>query len=95
MTFFRTKWFDKDLEKIGEGKRKRVLKGIKKFRDEGRGDFKQVEDDIFRLRIGDYRIFYWESDSETYLLAAEHREDIYTREFINTLLKRRDVLKSD
>lgn len=95
MTFFRTKWFDKDLGKLPEGTRKRVLKGIKKFRDKGRGDVKQVENDIWRLRIGDQRIFYWESDKGTYLLAAEHREDVYTRELINALLKRRDILKSD
>ncbi len=95
MTFFRTKWFDKDIEKLSKETRKRVLKSIKKLRDKNQEDTKQIEDDIWRLRAGDQRIFYWKSNKETYLLAAEHREDLYTRQLIETLLKRRDIIKSE
>lgn len=95
MPFFRTKWFDKDIENLSRRARKRILKSVKRLRDENRGDTIQVEDDIWRLRVGDYRVFYWESAEGTYLLAVEHREDVYTRELIEALLKRRNILKSE
>lgn len=41
--------------------------------------------DIFRVRVGDYRIVYRKTSQEIYIVLIHHRKDVY--QIVNQLLK--------
>ncbi|KXA91716.1 hypothetical protein AKJ63_00210 [candidate division MSBL1 archaeon SCGC-AAA259D18] len=88
MTFLLSPQFKKDVNKLPKSVRKRVRKALYRLRDEERGEIKKVEDDLWRLRVGDYRVYYYPKNNDTYVLRVLHRRHVYRRETIKALLKR-------
>ena len=88
MTFLLSPQFRRDVEKLPSSARKRVKEALFKLRDEGCGDIKKVGERLWRLRVGDYRVYYSPSDEDTYVLRVVHRRHAYRPETIRTLLRR-------
>lgn len=92
MTFFLTKWARKDLEKLPEEAKERIVQALHELRKSDRGDTKLIDENIWRLRVGDYRIFYGEKE-DTWILKVMHRKKGYSPEMVDTLIKRLEMLK--
>lgn len=95
MTFFMTKWARKDLDRSPRTVKKRVLEALRELRDQKKGDIDVLEDDIWRLRVGDYRAFYGETEEDVWVLKVIHRKKGYAPELIDTLIKRLEIIKRD
>lgn len=95
MTFFMTKWVRSDLERFPNSVRGRVVDALRKLRDSGAGDTELLGNDIYRLRIGDYRIFFGEEGENVWVLKVLHRKKGYSPELIDTLIKRLEMLKTE
>ncbi len=74
-----------ELKSFSDEKRNRIKDKIKEIlKDDplprGKGDIKKIKDsDFWRLRVGDYRVFY-DIDKEegtVYILSIKHRSDAY------------------
>lgn len=88
MTFLLSPQFRKDVKDLPKDTRERVKKALIRLRDEDKGDIENIERDLWRLRVGDYRIFYYPKNDETYILRVVHRRKAYRPEAINALLKK-------
>lgn len=88
MRFLLSPQFKKDVKKLPKSTRKRIRNALRRLRDENRGDVKNIERDLWRLRVGDYRIYYYPENEDTYVLRAVHRKHAYRPETIDALLKR-------
>ena len=94
MTFLLSPEFTKDVEKLSTTDRRRVRDALVAFRDEGRGDARKVGEALWRLRVGDYRIYSVRGD-DTYVLRLVHRSRAYRPETVNALLRRIALLESE
>ena len=74
---------EKFISKLPNPEKERVLKAIAKLPDEG--DIKRLQGhknpELFRLRVGDYRIIYTVDNGELVVLIVDagNRGDIYKR----------------
>ncbi len=75
----------KELKSLSDDKKARIKNKIKSIlKDDpspsGKGDIKKIKDsDFWRLRVGDYRVFY-DIDKEeeiVYILSIKHRSNAY------------------
>ena len=58
----------------------RILHALAHFAATGQGDAKQLQDvqpPEFRLRIGDYRVRYYDQSDSIEILTVKHRRDAY------------------
>ncbi len=70
----------RDVRAIDREPALRILNGIDRFMSTGEGDVKQltaVEPTEFRLRIGDYRIRFYDHGAAIEILAVKHRREAY------------------
>jgi mRNA interferase RelE/StbE len=77
-------WHKKAKKYIGrlEGKhRNRIKKAVKTFYEEGSGDVSRLKGfkDIYRLRVGDFRILFTYEDKNIYIVDVNIRGDIYKK----------------
>ena len=93
MTFYLTRWARRDLERFPRTARGRIIQALRALRDRGEGDVLPLDNDIFRLRVGDYRIFYGQEGADIWVLKVMHRRKGYSPELIDTLIKRLEMLK--
>lgn len=82
MRFVITKPAKKDLLKLDEDTRTRILKALKSMRDypEVSGLVKlKAKDDRWRLRVGDYRVIFRIDQAEgvIYAVRVMHRKEVY------------------
>lgn len=80
----------KDLGKLPPPLRERIIRGLHRFGETGRGDVERVEraEGIWRLRIGDYRVFFYQETDEIRALRILHRSVAYRLEAIESLIER-------
>lgn len=80
----------KDLDRLSASLRERVIRGLYKFGETGRGDIEKVEsaEGIWRLRIGDYRVFFYQETDEIRAIRVLHRSIAYRLDIIESLIKR-------
>lgn len=70
----------RDLRKLDPQTRDRIVEGIERYAATGTGDVKRVkaQQDVLRLRIGNWRVFFTQSDQEIVEInAILHRRDAY------------------
>ena len=71
---------EKQLKKLPKVDQIAVAKKIRLIRDEkavvGEEKLKDFEN-IFRVRVGDYRIVYRKTRKEAYIVLIRHRKDVY------------------
>ena len=71
---------EKQLKKLPKVDQIAVAKKIRLIRDEkavaGEEKLKDFEN-IFRVRVGDYRIVYRRTRKEAYIVLIRHRKDVY------------------
>lgn len=71
---------EKQLKKLPKVDQIAVAKKIRLIRDEktvvGEEKLKDFEN-IFRVRVGDYRVVYRKIRQETYIVLIRHRRDVY------------------
>ncbi|MBI4226553.1 type II toxin-antitoxin system RelE/ParE family toxin [Candidatus Roizmanbacteria bacterium] len=78
---------EKELKKISKiyqiiiAKKIKSLVEVKILNEEKISGFK----DIFRVRVGEYRIVYRKTSQEIYIVLIHHRKDVYR--LVNQLLK--------
>ena len=73
----------KDLKKIAKKEVQRILTSIEKLAEEPRpsGSKKLTNEELYRIRIGNYRVIYEVHDDRLIVLIvkAGHRKDIYRK----------------
>jgi len=77
----------KDLKAIPRKDAERVVKKLRVFGETGRGDIANLRDDLWRLRVGDYRIFFHWKGEEIRVLRIIPRRIAYRLDLIQSLLK--------
>ncbi|GJQ24543.1 MAG: hypothetical protein HBSAPP01_23330 [Candidatus Brocadia sapporoensis] len=81
MKLLLTRKAEKDLDKLDENIRQRIIKALDKFTEDPRNaDIKKLKGmEIFRLRMGDYRIsFEIQKETKTInVLRVRHRKESY------------------
>ena len=58
----------------------RILHALAHFAATGEGDVKRLQDiepPEFRLRVGDYRLRFYDDDCSLYVTAVKHRREVY------------------
>jgi mRNA interferase RelE/StbE len=69
-----------DLRAIDRTTALQILHGLDRFSTTGEGDVKRlqnVEPPEFRLRIGDYRVRFYELGDSILILTVKHRREAY------------------
>ncbi len=71
---------EKELKKLSKINQIAIARKIRGIRDsikaEGEEKLKGFKD-IFRIRVGDYRIVYRKSKNRVYIVLIRHRKDVY------------------
>ena len=76
-------WTDRarsDLRSIAQPAALRILHALARYVASGEGDLKQLEDidpPELRLRVGDYRVRFYDSGDSILVLAVKHRREAY------------------
>jgi mRNA-degrading endonuclease RelE of RelBE toxin-antitoxin system len=78
----------KDLKVIPPRDAQMVVKKLKDFGETGRGDIKNLGGNLWRLRVGDYRVFFHWKGEEIRVLRIIPRRIAYRLDLIQSLLKR-------
>ncbi|NVN86987.1 MAG: type II toxin-antitoxin system RelE/ParE family toxin [Rhodopseudomonas sp.] len=64
--------------KLAPQLRKRIGAKLEAFAQTGRGDIKKLKgQDGARLRVGDYRVIFYQESGDIVVVAVGHRRDIY------------------
>ena len=64
--------------KLSADVRRRIDKRLNEFAESGKGDVKRLRGrDGARLRIGDWRLIFYETGDEIVVVAVGHRREIY------------------
>jgi mRNA interferase RelE/StbE len=71
----------RELRRLSPQDADRVLRGVERFAESGRGNTKPIRgaDNLWRLRVGDYRAFLRFDDDRTRILvlSVRHRREAY------------------
>jgi mRNA interferase RelE/StbE len=68
----------KQRRKLPETAQEQIDKALNRYAKTGQGNVKKlVNIDALRLRSGDYRAIFTETETEIAVLAVGHRKDIY------------------
>ena len=80
----------KDLDKLPRFLRERIIRRLHRFGETGRGDIEKVEgaEGIWKLRVGDYRVFFYQEADEVHAMRVLHRSVAYRLDLIESLIKR-------
>ena len=73
---------DKELAGLPRMLRERIIKKFDEISKDPRGtDSKKLDDAIYRVRVGDYRIVYHVNDAKRIVLVTRirHRREVYRR----------------
>ena len=75
------KRFLKKLSKLPRKSQIRILTKLKIFEETGRGDIGKLEgyDNIYRFRVGDFRLKMWIEGDECRVFDLERKERVYKR----------------
>ncbi len=71
---------EKQLKKLSKVNQIAIAKKIRVIRDSSKiegGEKLKGFQNIFRIRVGDYRIVYRKTKSEVYIVLIRHRKDVY------------------
>lgn len=71
---------EKQLNKLSKVSQIAIAKKIRVIRDSSKiegGEKLKGFQNIFRIRVGDYRIVYRKTKSEVYIVLIRHRKDVY------------------
>ncbi len=82
----------KELKDFSKEKRDRVIDKVVEFDKKGRGDVKKIAEGLWRLRVGDHRIYYHQEEDKTYVLRVAHRRHAYRESLIKALRHEIDEL---
>ena len=77
-----------DLEKLPSKDWVLIRSKLREFEKTGKGDTRKIRDGLFRLRIGRWRIFYWQEKDEAYILKILPREVAYRLDVIDEMIRR-------
>lgn len=71
----------KYIERLEERQRNRIRKAVTAFYKKGRGNVAKLKGfkDIYRLRVGDFRILFTYEDKDLYVVNVDVRGDIYKK----------------
>lgn len=68
----------REMARLPAGVRKRIAAKLDRYAATGAGDVIQLKGDVsFRLRVGDYRLVFDQTDEEITVLVVAHRRDVY------------------
>lgn len=73
---------EKELAGMQKGLRQRIIEKFEEIARDPRGtDSKKLDDRMYRVRVGDYRIVYTVNDKERKVVVTRirHRREIYRR----------------
>lgn len=82
----------KELEKLERETQNRIIDKVEKFHTKDRGDVKKIAEGLWRLRVGDYRVYYHQKEGDIYVLRVTHRKHAYREDIINSLREKIDRL---
>jgi mRNA interferase RelE/StbE len=69
-----------DLRAIDQPTALRILHALADFAATGEGDVKRLQDiepPELRLRVGDYRLRFYEANDTIYVTSVKHRREVY------------------
>ncbi|MFO7992414.1 MAG: type II toxin-antitoxin system RelE/ParE family toxin [Thermoplasmata archaeon] len=80
----------KELSKLSKEERDRIIDKVVEFEEKSRGDIKKIAEGLWRLRVGNYRIYYHQKEVKIYVLRVIHRSVAYRDNLLDSL---RDEIK--
>jgi len=75
----------KELGKFSKELSERIIDKVVEFDKTDRGDIKKIAEGLWRLRVGDYRVYYHQEGDTTYVLRVIHRRRAYREDLIDAL----------
>ncbi|MFW5907737.1 MAG: type II toxin-antitoxin system RelE family toxin [Candidatus Natronoplasma sp.] len=75
----------KGLEGFSEEKRERIIDKVVEFDKKERGNIKKIAEGLWRLREGDYRVYYHQDEDKTHILRVVHRKHAYREDLVKAL----------
>ncbi len=75
----------KELDKFSGSVCDRMIDKVVEFDESDRGDIKKIAEGLWRLRVGDYRIYYHKEEERMYVLRVVHRSRAYREDVIQAL----------
>lgn len=70
----------------------RIIDKVIEFQETGRGDIKKIAEGLWRLRVGDYRVYSHKEEERVYVLRIVHRSRAYREDVIEALKDEIEVL---
>ena len=78
----------KDLKRIPRAQASTIVRKLIEFGETGRGDTVNIRENLWRLRVGDYRIFFHAERNQVRVLRIIHRKVAYRLDIIESLIER-------
>ncbi len=75
----------KELKRLSAQVRDRIIDKTEDFHRDGRGDIRRIAEGLWRLRVGDYRVYYHPEEGKIYVLRVTHRRHAYREDLISAL----------
>ncbi len=75
----------KELGRFSKEISERIIDKVVKFDKTDRGDIKKIAQGLWRLRVGDYRVYYHQEEGKTYVLRVIHRRHAYRDDLLDAL----------
>lgn len=75
----------KEIEKLGKEIQNKIIDKVEEFDERERGDIKKIAEGLWRLRVGDYRVYYHKKEGDIYVLRVIHRKHAYREDIISAL----------
>lgn len=68
----------KEFQKLPADAKAQIMAKLDRYAETGAGDVKALKGrDEFRLRVGDYRVLFFETEIAIQVVGLGHRRDIY------------------
>lgn len=88
MTILLTPKAKEELDELPKATGDRIVLALREFDRTGRGDTEKISDLLWRLRVGNYRVFYGWREGKIVVVGIAHRRRSYRREYIRALIKK-------
>ena len=78
----------RELEKLPQEARNRVVSALSDFHETRRGDVRHIRGGLWALRTGNYRVYFGRKGADLRVVGVDHRSQAYLKEHVEAVEKR-------